>query len=155
MKVVINKCFGGFGLSPLGLKRYTELKGIKCFFFRAKMYDDRGYEPLTIEEASKISFWTAFNVPNPDEVLPDQTRWSYMTLDERKASNEEWEKYSIDYRSIERNDPFLIKVIEELGESASGKHSELKIVEIPDDVKWEIEEYDGLEKIRECSRVWG
>ena len=28
MKVVINKCHGGFGLSDLGVQRYAELKGI-------------------------------------------------------------------------------------------------------------------------------
>lgn len=31
MKVVINKCFGGFGLSDAAVERYAELKGIKIF----------------------------------------------------------------------------------------------------------------------------
>lgn len=59
------------------------------------------------------------------------------------------------YSEIERDDPILIEVIEQLGEKANGDYAELKIVEIPDDVKWEISEYDGNETVREQSRSWG
>jgi hypothetical protein len=153
MKIVINKCHGGFGLSPVGLKRYTELKGIECFFFGMNLKDNE-YNPLTIEEASETSFWTAFSVPNPEKVLPDQSKFFQLSLEERKESNKLYNKYSISKNDIERNDPFLIKVIEELGDKANGKHCKLKIVEIPDGVDWEIDEYDGLEKISEKHRIW-
>jgi len=33
MKVAINACFGGFGLSPLAVKRLAELQGRECHFF--------------------------------------------------------------------------------------------------------------------------
>ena len=33
-------------------------------------------------------------------------------------------------------------------------YAELKIVEVPDDVVWEIDEYDGLESISEVHRRW-
>ena len=56
---------------------------------------------------------------------------------------------------IERDDPNLIEVIEELGPMAYGACAELKIVEIPDDVKWGIEEYDGIEWVSELHRTWG
>ena len=55
---------------------------------------------------------------------------------------------------FERDDPVLIEVIRELGAQASGRFAELTIVEIPDDVEWEIEEYDGTEWVREKSRTW-
>jgi hypothetical protein len=55
---------------------------------------------------------------------------------------------------LERNDPVLIQVVEELGERASGRYANLKIVEIPDDVDWEIMEYDGSEWIAERHRTW-
>ena len=55
---------------------------------------------------------------------------------------------------IERNDPVLVQVVEELGEKSSGRHAELKVVEIPDDVKWKIEEYDGVEWVAEQHRTW-
>ena len=54
---------------------------------------------------------------------------------------------------IERNDPLLIQVFEELGQLA-GNDCKLKIVEIPDDVEWQIEEYDGMEWVAEKHRVW-
>jgi hypothetical protein len=33
-------------------------------------------------------------------------------------------------------------------------HARLKIIEIPDDIEWHIEEYDGLEHIDENHRTW-
>jgi len=54
----------------------------------------------------------------------------------------------------QRDHPLLIQVVEELGERANGDCAELKIVEIPDDVKWGIEEYDGAEHVAEKHRTW-
>ena len=55
---------------------------------------------------------------------------------------------------IERNDPALIEIVEELGEKANSRYSNLEIVEIPDDVEWVIKEYDGREHIAEKHRTW-
>lgn len=55
---------------------------------------------------------------------------------------------------IDRADPALIQVVEELGTEAGGDFSRLKIVEIPDDVLWQIEEYDGIEHVAEVHRTW-
>lgn len=55
---------------------------------------------------------------------------------------------------IERNDPALVQVVEEMREEANGRYSSLKVVEIPDDVKWFIHEYDGREHIAEEHRTW-
>lgn len=63
-------------------------------------------------------------------------------------------KHYVDNFSFARNDPDLIAVIEELGHSAWGFFSELKVVEIPDDVDWIIEDYDGYEWIAEKHRTW-
>ena len=54
----------------------------------------------------------------------------------------------------ERNDPILVQVVEELGEISWADYSRLKIVEIPDDVQWTIEDYDGIESVHEVHRVW-
>ncbi len=62
------------------------------------------------------------------------------------------EVYAMD---IKRDDPDLIEVIEELGPMAYGDCAELKIVKIPDDVEWGIEEYDGIEWVSELHRTWG
>ena len=55
---------------------------------------------------------------------------------------------------IKRNDPILVQIVEELGEAANGRFAELKVIEIPDDVEWGIEEYDGDEWIAEKHRTW-
>ena len=53
-----------------------------------------------------------------------------------------------------RNDPNLISIIEKLGDDAHGWAATLKIVEIPNDVEWQIEEYDGVEWVAEKHRTW-
>ncbi len=55
---------------------------------------------------------------------------------------------------ISRDDEVLVKIVEELGTKANGFYSELKIVEIPDDVKWCIEDFDGKEWVAEEHRTW-
>jgi len=68
----------------------------------------------------------------------------------------EWKDWQEDwsYYDIERNDQYLVRVIEELGDDANGRFSELKLVNIPDEVEWQIEEYDGLEWVAEKHRIW-
>lgn len=91
MKIVINKCFGGFGLSE------------KAYEFLGLKWDGYGY--------------------------------AYIDKDKR-------------------TDPKLIECIEKLGAEANGFCAKLGIVEIPDKVDWEIEEYDGNEWVSEKHRTW-
>jgi hypothetical protein len=60
----------------------------------------------------------------------------------------------LDPCDIPRDDPDLVAVVESLGTEANGRHSELKIVTVPDDVDWYIEEYDGIEKVAERHQTW-
>lgn len=58
-------------------------------------------------------------------------------------------------RNISRDDPVLIRVVEELGnEEAGNEFAMLQIVRIPADVDWIIQEYDGMEWIAERHRTW-
>lgn len=91
-RIVINDCYGGFGLSDYGMQLYCEYACIQ------------------------------------DEDFCD---------------------YQID-----RDDPYLVRVVQELGEAAADKYSQLKIVEIPADVDWQIDEYDGHEWVAEKHRTW-
>jgi len=36
MKVAINKCYGGFSLSPLAVQEIAKAKGQPCYFFMLK-----------------------------------------------------------------------------------------------------------------------
>ena len=91
-KVVINTCFGGFGLSKLAEATIAERKGIK------------------VED--------------------------------------------VHYYDLERDDADLVAVVEGLGEKANGDYASLKVVEIPDNIVWFVEEYDGSEHIAEAHRTW-
>jgi hypothetical protein len=57
-------------------------------------------------------------------------------------------------RDIPRDDAALIQVVEEMGSMANGSFAILKIVEIPNDVNWYIEDYDGDEWVAERHRTW-
>lgn len=101
MKIVLNKCYGGFSVSEAV---YNEL-GFK--------WDGYGY--LNNE---------LFGIENND---------------------------CIAYRANEK----LIAAIEKIGEEkASGSYAELRVVEVPDDIEWEIDDHDGIEILHEQHRSW-
>jgi hypothetical protein len=58
------------------------------------------------------------------------------------------------FYDVHRDDTTLVQVVEELGELANGRYTELKVVEVPDDVQWHIGEYDGWEWVAENHRKW-
>jgi hypothetical protein len=78
--------------------------------------------------------------------LSDQASQRYRELAGIPLSEYRWE--------IARDDPALVKTVLELGEQANGKYAELKVVTIPSDVEWYIEEYDGMEHVAEAHRTW-
>lgn len=55
---------------------------------------------------------------------------------------------------IPRDDPVLVQLVEELGRNSWGMQARLKIVRIPADVDWQIDEYDGQEWVSERHRTW-
>ena len=55
---------------------------------------------------------------------------------------------------VERDDSILVSIVRELGAAANGSCAKLKIVEIPAEVEWQIEEYDGREWVAEKHRIW-
>jgi hypothetical protein len=59
------------------------------------------------------------------------------------------------YYDIDRTCPILIEMVERMmSDTLNDSLSGLKVVEIPDDVEWQIEEYDGAEWIAEKHRTW-
>lgn len=131
-KIVINSYYGGFGLSHEAVLRYAELSGIKLFpdseFFRSIYYK----VPREEYEAAVKNCLTECG--------------NYKDIDEKDLI--------LSPTRIPRDDAKLIQVIEEMGEKANDGFSKLKIVEIPDDVKWEINDYDGMEWVAEVHRRW-
>lgn len=142
MKVVINSCHGGFGLSEKAVVRYCEIKGQSLW-----VVPDEKYSALGIIH---------YRLVPPEDCVKEPTaeEWHNMTLEQRTAHNTLCAEQNFYDRDVARDDPVLIQVIEELGKDADGRHASLKIVEIPDDVEWQIEEYDGSEWIAEVHRTW-
>lgn len=54
----------------------------------------------------------------------------------------------------ERHNEHLVDIVTQLGPLANGDFAKLNIVEIPDDVKYIIQEYDGCEWVAEEHRTW-
>jgi len=138
MKVVINTCHGGFGLSHEAMLRYAEIKNIKLY-----------------PEETKYGFIRYNTVPPHQRTSENVENWHELPIEERQKLNEQWRSERLYDDEIPRNDEALIKVVEELGsDKASGRFADLKVVNIPDKVEWEIDEYDGMEKVAEVHRTW-
>jgi hypothetical protein len=138
-KIVVNRCFGGFGLSNIAVKRYRELKGKPVVFYREcnhngvfeRVDDDIRLYPEAMSEIT-----------------------AYTKDLGKKVTGNQIDDYYFSYYDIPRDDPDLVKVVEELGEEANGFCANLEIVEIPDGVRWVIDEYDGSESVEEQHRSW-
>lgn len=69
-------------------------------------------------------------------------------------SNEDLGIKSENYNSY-RSNKKLIKAIEKIGaDKSSGNLSRIVIVEIPNGIKFTIEDYDGMESIHEVHKSW-
>jgi hypothetical protein len=141
--VVINTQHGGFGLSPAGIERYLEIKGLQYW-----IEDNEKFASLLGPK-----FWL---VPVDQRLTdPNAENWQNMTMAERQQHNQTYSQQVFSDRDLDRDDPVLVQVVRELGEEANTRFSNLKVVEIPADVEWQIEEYDGREWIAEKHRTWG
>ena len=59
-----------------------------------------------------------------------------------------------DHHSINRDDPALVNVVRQLGSKSWGENAKLKIIKIPRNVDWYIDDYDGKEWVAEKHRIW-
>lgn len=142
-EVVINKCHGGFGLSIEAVHRYLEIRNMPVW-----SEFDETYPSLKL-----VTYWLI--PPGPERLDGSPDNWHSLSLAERQAHNRLYEQQVFTPRDIARDDPVLVQVVKELGDRANGSHAELKVVEIPADVNWRIEEYDGSEWVAEIHRTWG
>jgi hypothetical protein len=140
-KVVINDCFGGFGLSKTACQRYWDIKGTQVW-----IEDDTRF--------ASMELFTVWLVPPEKRIESKEESFYDMSMPDRIDYNEQYSEQTWHDRDIGRDDPILIQVVEELGAIAFGRHAELRIVEVPDDANWYIEEYDGNEHVAERHRTW-
>lgn len=131
MKIVINNCFGVFGLSEAAYEKLIAL-GIPIKVYKEQERDSTGkYLPEPDNEGEFIF------ERHPSDPM--------CALDG---------KYWDTWLRNNRTHPLLIQILEEMGETASGKYGSLKVVEIPDGIEWEIEENNGNEWVSEKHQTW-
>jgi len=124
-EIVINACHGGFGLSNEAFREFCKRKEIPI---KEHTESYGGGHSLT-------NLWGVLG-PNDD---PTTTSKGGDLLSDH---------------DIERDDPVLIKLVREMKKKVNGMFANLKVVKIPNDVEWEIKEYDGAEWVAEKHRVW-
>ena len=118
-KVVYNARYGGFGLSKEAVLRYAELKGITLYEYKDK------------HTMSGFHMWTKVPQEEYDKMNREQQNGLWFSDDD-----------------IDRDDPILVQVVEELGsEKASGRCANLVVEDIPKGTAYRITEYDGYETI--------
>lgn len=140
MKIVINQCYGGFGLSSLAKQEYAKLKGFKLFF----------YEQIKYKHLDGIKEYIRVKDVDNEMFVMNLKKDLGAVVNKLPSDND---IYFSDYE-IDRTDKDLIKVVEKLGKQANNQCADLKIVEIPDNINYEIEEYDGNEWIAEHHNTW-
>jgi hypothetical protein len=104
IKMVINRCYGGYSLSEKAIKRLRELgseAAIKC------------------------------------AIISETNEWGDVVTDG-------WGGRAF-YPKIERHDPLLVQVVEELGKEASGECADLRVVTAHINIG--VNDHDGMERV--------
>lgn len=135
MKLVLNKCYGGYGLSSEAI---TELykQGSKAVKFSTfSQYFGRKWKSMTqAEKDRELDFSTRLlsAVVLEDGIVTQDSSWDVSI----------------------RSCPKLVKLVEDWGDKANSRHSKLEVVEVPDGLDLQFDEYDGIEFIEEVHRSW-
>ena len=127
-KVVYNACYGGFGLSKEACQRYWDIKG----------------QQVWIEDVQwGVTVWLVA----PEDRIPSKEGDAFysMSMDERVAYNRAHSEQTWYDRNVDRHDPVLVQVVEELGKKANGDFANLQIDEVHG--PYRIDEYDGNESV--------
>ncbi len=144
MKIAINSCYGGFRLSTKATQRIHELK---CPHQRLMTFME--YTGGTGYVGNNMNYkFKSEDEARANTIKHQISSFPYIVINNKILVDDHDEDEN-------RSCPILIQVIEELGEEASNKVANIKIVDIPDNTDYEIEECDGWESVAEKRRSWG
>ena len=136
MKIVLNGCYGGFGLSYEAMYLYLIASGKTPYFYvDVSSYDEytkqHRYKRVTLGEANTLAH-----------------KFIYCSTTDQGTYVDHFPVDIVNFRYIDRTDPVLVSIVETIGsEYASGRFARLELVEISDGTLYKIDEYDGLESL--------
>lgn len=140
----VEKCaWCGHPLTDKHQASFQELKGIR----RVVINNQYGGFGLTYQ--AQIEYLTRagveYQLKDREDRHSNLTHGPYIVL----PNGEHW-----NHKQVERDDPVLVELVQEWGQKAASDFCHFKIVKIPGDVSWIIDEYDGLEWVAEQHRKW-
>lgn len=152
MKVVLNKCYGGFGLSDAAYEWLNKNAGIPIIKYTEQVRGEDGLYKPEPKNDGEVIFDCELSLDEGDSFGGNIYR-KYRDAEKKPILFQRyWDSFI--RRDCFRNDPRLVECVDKLGEKASGSMAKLVVVEIPDNIEWEIDDYDGIESIHEKHRSW-
>ena len=151
-KVILNKNYNGFNVSDEAHELYAKKKGFKLYKYKQILID-----LVDMISLKKIRIKKVKGTPNEELNEVEGIFTLYFTKnfgDEAIISNENFNLYRLYLTEQYREDPVLIEVVEELGKKASGRFSNLTVVEIPDDLDYVIDRDSGMETLHQKVQEW-
>ena len=136
MKIILNKCYGGFRVSKQGYLLYAKKKGLPLCAYECNSNTGL-YEKVSIENHGGFGIYY-FLKDFGDSFSPNEEDW----------------RHEVYLNDKHRTDPVLIEVIEEIGDLAIDIASCLVVVDIPDGMNFTIDYYDGYEELHEATPIW-
>lgn len=146
-KIAINICFGSFDLSPKSL---------------LWLYNN-GCNDIVLPVNLKIFLRTTSKIQAEDDIKKEIEKWkecknnNFENINDCMVFTEDYQHYLSPIHFVKyenREDPLLIRCIESLKEEVDTPMSQVRIIEIPEGVDYQIANNDGYEYIREKSREW-
>lgn len=140
MEILLNKDYGGYGLSLEAKIKILQRKGIEFFLYE---YDEGANKSIDYKNALEKYKNEIYDLPRIT------TKYFGKEWDSIEEAFENMDKT---YRLFEdRLDKDIIAVVKELKEKANSRLSKICIIEMPDNYHYVINNYDGIETVY-CSK---
>lgn len=140
-KIVLNQCYGCFELSFEAQQLYAKYANIELYRYTQSNFShsDDLIRLVKKPKKSKDISCFIFLIDLGDDLVIEPRKFNFI-------QNMLWCP-----DDIPRDDPNLVRVVEELGDEANTERSQLEIYSIPWDAKFTIHE---LEEGEGCNRGW-
>ena len=169
MKIIINARHSGFGIPVQIQEMYLKKKGIEHYWYQQKNirlgeedfvrkdFDEFNTSLIFQPIAHLRNLGEKYSIFYGDEGTETSLmRWDATAIRFSDSTKTNETEYGLIIDG--RQDPILIEIVEALSSEDRERMRSIynpRVVEIPDDVEWTIENYDGYEWVAEKHRTWG